>query len=190
MKKIRRKVTDEEFISQFGGLNEPIENLNKQQRDNRIMMHKVTNRYSKYLTKQQIKTCMMYAIWRCLENHEEGRGNKFTTSLWRFIKWECQRELRKQFKSPNSPNIMSIGDLKNFDITSGNNDEVKNLRECIALLPEEDVKLIHEYYYDKYTMKEIAERNSYSKETARQKIKKATDKLKEMFLVRNEAVYS
>lgn len=179
---MRTEISNEEFVKVFGHLDTPMDKLTKEQQDNHKTMRKVTNKYTSILDEEEIKSCMLQATLRCLKHHEENRGNKFTTSLWRFITWECKREASKKYKAlQNKP--ISMDDFKNFDVPGDKEgEEIENIRDCISLLPDNDKQLIQEYYFDKRTMEEIGTAHNYTKEAARQKIKKAVSKLKELYV--------
>lgn len=179
---MKKKVSDEDFVKAFGQLDTPIEKMTKEQRDNHKLMRSITNKYSNILNEEEIYSCMMRATLRCLEHHENDKGNKFTTSLYRFIKWECNRELAKKFKETNNQ-FVSINEFDNFDCQAEEeSDDISSLRECISLLSITDQELIKDYYFDRYTMEEIGKKHNYTKEAARQKINKALVKLKELYI--------
>lgn len=179
---MKKEVSNEEFVKAFGQLDTPIDKMTKEQRDNHKLMRSITNKYANVLTEEEIYSCMMRATLRCLAHHENDKGNKFTTSLWRFITWECNRELTKKFKETNNQ-FVSINEFDNFDYQAvEESDDISNLRECIGLLPQAEQELIKEYYFDRYTMEEIGVKHKYTKEAARQKINKALVKLKEIYV--------
>jgi len=180
-----KEVSNEEYVKMFGTPNMPSSSMTKEQRDNHLTMRKVANRYKNILDKDEIYWCMLEAMRRCIKHHEAGRGNKFTTSLWTFIRWECQREVAKKLKQlEHQP--MSINEHKHFDIMAPEeNMNISHIQECITLLPEPSKELIQEYYFDKYTMEEIGARHNYTKEAARQKVKKAVNQLREIYIAQS-----
>jgi RNA polymerase sigma factor (sigma-70 family) len=169
MSKIRlqkRKISNEEYETALADIN------------NIKIIQKVTSRYTNLIPQDDLKSCALHALWRALTYHDPNRGQKFTTSLWRFTEWECRRELVRQKKKKNTISFSSI----EFDVAAdGVNEDVVHIRECLTLLPKTDREVLTQYYIDKYTMEEIGKRNGYSKEAARQKINKAVAKLCEIY---------
>ncbi len=142
--------------------------------DNKGVLNRVLLGYNKVLTKEELDSCGLLATWRALQKHRPEYGQKFTTSLYRFAHWECRRELRAKRNKKNLLNTISFSHKK-FDIASPqkDTDEIKGVRECLSMLPENHRNILIQYYYDRMTMEEIGEANSYSKELARQRISKA-----------------
>ena len=162
---MRRKVNDEEF------------RLASENKDNINVMRTVTNRYRGCISEEDLKSCALLGLWRCLGYHDDTK-QKFTTSLWRFTDWECKRELAKKKSMKNNVNVQSIIDL---DIMApAENENIIHVKECLELLAEEDKEVIQQYYFEKRTMEEIGQIHQYSKEAARQKIRKAVVKLREI----------
>lgn len=114
---------------------------------------------------------------------------KFSTSLWRFITWECKREISR--KNKKRVKTTSLDNMRGFNIPNKEkSDDVQYIKDCISLLPANYQSLIKNYFFDKMTMAEIGNIYGYSKETARTKLKKAFNKLREICLLQNNAVYT
>lgn len=174
----------------YGDPNTPVEKLTDEQKDNRNIIRTVTNKYAQLLTVDEINDCALEAIWRCLGYHRDDKGQKFTTSLWKFTDWECKRQLRKKRKSVNTPNTLSIMDFDHFDLPAPEvSDDIAFIRECVDLLPEPHRQFIKEYYFQNLTMEQIGQKYNFSKEAARQKINKALKRLHEIYIDKSETVY-
>lgn len=168
-------VSNEEFLKAYGDINASTKELTQEQKDNRNIIYRVTNKYRKYFDKEELLTFGLNAMWRTLQSHIEGKGNKFTTSLWTFTQWECNRQYKNKIKKKNT--IVTVP-IKNLDMeAAAPNPDAEFLREKLAKLPELDIAVLTEYYLQGYTMQEIGDKHGYSKEAARQKIKKALAKL-------------
>lgn len=67
--------------------------------DNKKVIRRVLKlfreKYPNVMDKNTLSSCGMVALWRCINKHIDGKGNKFTTSLFNFCKWECQDAVRK-----------------------------------------------------------------------------------------------
>jgi RNA polymerase sigma factor (sigma-70 family) len=172
MKLQRRPVSNEEFNAALAN------------EDNNKIIKKVLSTFSHVIPPEDLEICGQEALWRCLGYHEQGKGNKLTTSLWRFTQWECLRTLKKIRRENNKRmiNISTIETKEKFEIPINNNEEAKHLHECISLLSPLDRELIQEYYFDRRTMHEIGKLHGYSKEAARQKINKAVNRLRQYCL--------
>jgi RNA polymerase sigma factor (sigma-70 family) len=171
-KLVRRMVTNEEF-------NEALKN-----KDNEKIIKAVLARYYHVIPADKLKDCGYDALWRCLGYHIPGKGNKFTTSLWKFTTWECRRALKRihNEQSTHTINISTIETKEKFDIPMPMDSEsILHLRECLTLLNTESKQIIHEYYFEHRTMQEIGELHGYSKEAARQKINKAVRELRKRY---------
>jgi RNA polymerase sigma factor (sigma-70 family) len=179
---MRKKISSEQYEKVYGPLNASMEELNKDQQKNRRIMRKVMSKYSSMIPQEDLESIALEALWRCLSYHEEGKNKSFTSNLWTFVKWECERELRRRRKKTGETSTISINGFSDFNLPKEcSNEDIAHVRECINLLPEFDKKLVTEYFIEKRTMKEIGEIHNFSKETARQNIKKALVKFKEIY---------
>jgi RNA polymerase sigma factor (sigma-70 family) len=164
----RRPVSNEEFNAALAD------------EDNRKIIKKVLSSFIKVIPPEELEICGNEALWRCLGYHEQGKGNKLTTSLWRFTKWECLRMLKKIRRENNKRmvNLSTIETKEKLEIPIIENQDYGHLHECISLLSPLDRQLIQEYFFDRRTMHEIGKLHGYSKEAARQKINKAVNRLR------------
>ena len=155
-----RKVTDEEFEKAYSN------------QDNRNIIETVTKKYAKTLSKDTQKSCGMYGLWRCIQNHDDKYGRKFTTSLFIHVDWECKREL----SSMNKKALSSLGDQdENIPSPSSSGD----LSEMIESLPDNQKDIIKQRFCENRTLEEIGNNQGYSKEAARQNINKILSKLRD-----------
>lgn len=167
----RKNVTNEEFTVALADTN------------NTNIIRSVCNGYRNILSEDELHSCGLNALWRTLQYHRPEYNQKFTTSLYRFIDWECKREVRR-VKNSRKYVVASLSEQGYDQLSTGDlceKPEVLHLRECISLLPEEWQRtVIRQYYLDNRTMEEIGVINGYSKEAARQKINKAMASLKDI----------
>lgn len=136
--------------------------------DNRKIINKVLGKYTKTIPYEELKQIGEIALWKTLRYHEDNKGKKFTSSLWQFLEWECNKECnyKKRFKK------LSVEPL--IDNLSGyiEDNNIHILKQLINLLTPEQQILIREYYFNRLTMQEIGDKYHYSKELASVKIKK------------------
>lgn len=157
-------------------------------KDNLGIINYVCSKYYKFLplgndAKDEIKACGQRALWKCLAKHIEGK-QKFTSSLYRFVNWECKalaQKLRRQNKNFSQIPVetkMSLCEKHKFSYR--NMVDTRVLTEGLMLLDPDSKKLIEDYYLNNKTYNEISVENGYSTETARKRVKNAINKLKEL----------
>lgn len=163
----RRTVTNDEF-------NKALANMN-----NVKIMQEALSKYRGIIPYEDLQRCGLDALWRCIGYHEDNKGNKFTTSLWRFIVWECRREL-KRIRQQGRIHTVSLSQKEDFDISTNVNNQIKHLHEYITLLDSDSRDIINQYYFERRTMQEIGDIRGCSKQTIGQKIHKALIELRKM----------
>lgn len=170
----RRSISDDEF------------RIASENSDNMNVQLAVCRRYFGVMSAEDLRACSLHALWRCLQYHDPKYGQKFTTSLHRFTAWEIQRELRKQKGSKAQQNMAMVplygteGELAKEENVS-RKDMVDHIRQRATLLPYAwQRKVVDQYYFQHLTMEQIGRRNGYSKESARQKVRKAMAELRQL----------
>ena len=133
----------------------------------------VTKKYAKQLSQDSQKSCGLYGLWRCIQNHDEKYGRKFTTSLFIHVDWECKRELGLLIKKP----LFSLGEADgDIQCLSASGD----FSEILDPLSDKQKEIMHQRFYENRTLEEIGKKQGYSKEAARQNINKIIAKLREI----------
>tara|TARA_Y100001938_G_scaffold150868_1_gene243979 strand:+ start:3406 stop:3900 length:495 start_codon:yes stop_codon:yes gene_type:complete len=155
-----KHVTNEEFEKEYNN------------QDNRNIIKAVTKKYSKSLSKDDQKSCGMHGLWRCIQNHDDSYGRKFTTSLFIHVEWECRRHLSSSKKNK----VSFLGEMDS-EIVSSIGD--KDILDILETLPENQKDIIYQRFYENRTLEEIGKSQGYSKEAARQNINKIISKLRE-----------
>ena len=153
-------ITDEEF-------EEALRN-----KDNIRIIKSVTKKYSGQLSEDTQKSCGLHGLWRCIKNHDDSYGRKFTTSLFMHVDWECKRELCAQNRKP----LLSLGESDGQIESPPPN---KDVSEILDSLTENQKKIMHQRFFENKTLEEIGKSEGYSKEAARQNINKIILKLRE-----------
>jgi RNA polymerase sigma factor (sigma-70 family) len=153
--------------------------------DNQNIIKSVLKKYSRTLDYDTLLTCGLNALWRCLANHREEYGTKFTSSLYRFTKWECDREILK-FKKNTSIKQVRVVSLGLPDVLDHSSPTTSSAQHSIfddleSVLPQEHASIVRMKYVEDRTLKEIGEHFGYTKEAARQKLKVALKKLHEVY---------
>lgn len=85
--------------------------------DNKKIINSFYKKYRKRLSVDEIKSCGLIALWKCLQCHDSSK-QKFTTSLYRFMTWECLQELKKKYKTFNTCSLSGFVhyDHSNIDL--------------------------------------------------------------------------
>jgi len=147
--------------------NDAYENL-----DNQKIISAVLSKYRGRLDEDTLKHCGLNALWRCLQNHNENLGTKFTSSLWRFVHWECRKELQTLARSKYKP-----VELVEIPI---NYESINIFDDLPNFLDQEHCKIVELRFIHGMTLKEIGKEFGYTKEAARQKLNYALDRIKDM----------
>lgn len=155
-----KQVTNEEFEKAYNN------------QDNKNIIKAATKKYSNRLSQDAQKTCGMHGLWRCIQNHDDKYGRKFTTSLFIHVDWECKRELGLLKRRP-------LSFLGEYDDDVPSPPASGNCMEILDALPEKQKEIMYQRFYENRTLEEIGKKQGYSKEAARQNINKILSKLRE-----------
>lgn len=158
-----RHITDEEYEKAYKDEN------------NRNIIKAASASYIKILDPDTLKNCGAAALWRAMAYYRPDKNQKFTSSLWKFVRWECNKELRKTKVQQNSVQLSLLKtDCETEDPGIGQY-EIKDL---LAVLSKDERSIIEDYYFQKKTMEEIGKERYITKEAARQRIARILKKLK------------
>jgi DNA-directed RNA polymerase specialized sigma subunit len=128
-----------------------------------------SSRFSNTLSKDEIYTCVLNAIWKASERHDPKLGSKFTTYLYNGVIMECLT----QQKFNRNRSVAKLHD---------NIPETFNHADSIDLFDEiqgcDNPSIILDYFFNNKSIKEIAQEQGVSGETIRLKLKKNLEKLK------------
>lgn len=171
-----RRVGDAEFVA---ALADP---------DNANVLKATLRRYANLLDQDERTSCGLKAVWRTLRHHRDDMGQKFTTSLVRFVHWECRREAaRRGGKSP--PGTLPFSDRdaaarpRRDDGASERHEEMEHVLTRLPLLPRAwQRRMLRQHFLQGMSVDEVGVANGCTREAARQRIRKAVDKLRELCL--------
>lgn len=144
--------------------------------DNQKIMRAACKKYKMFLDSDVLHGCRLNGLWKCLIYHKSHDTEvKFTTSLYNYVKWECQKEIEKKIKNRQTASL----DVNSCIISGREPDErMGHVTECMRKLPADEQNLIKHRYIDGMTLQEIGVVYNISKETVRHRINKAVKKLK------------
>jgi DNA-directed RNA polymerase specialized sigma24 family protein len=136
-------------------------------KDYQAVMNKAASSFSRQLSKDEIHTCKLHAMWKSLKNWDKNKASKFTTYLYNGVRYECIREVKfkkkdygmggKELEHVFASGNMHIGEI---DIL----DEIKALPDAEIMLDRAK----------NYTIKEISDKHDINRETIRRKIKNSS----------------
>jgi len=176
----RRTISNDEFHRAYYGTPGDEESQQKAS-DNRNIIGAVLKKYHGVIPADELELCGMNALWRALQYHREGYGQKFTTSLHMFTDWECKGELRRYRRQRKEYSLFDQHTNLYTVIQDRESDDLDYVLECLELLPNEWMKkVIQQYFFDGMTLEAIGRANGYGKEAARQKIKRALTHLRKI----------
>ena len=138
--------------------------------DNQRIINLVCSKYVNKLSPEVLQQCGDYALWECLRSHDDSI-QKFTSSLYRYVHWNCLRELENEYKYQNRHRVL-VSDITQNEVGS------YDISSYIAHLSElEQQVMIMKFVYS-YSLRDIAKLIHYSKEWIRQIILKCLQKIK------------
>lgn len=137
--------------------------------NNKAIMIKASSAFKKFISKEELESCKMVALWQSMQDWRLDGGQKFESYLYQKVKWECLRVCTQEFKykKRNRELIHDIQTRKN-----------ENLLDLLEILDPSEQDLLTQRFLHNMTLKEIGTLHGYSYETARKKIKKILSKLK------------
>jgi DNA-binding NtrC family response regulator len=136
------------------------------------IMNKASKRFRNQLSSDAIKTCQLNALWKTFLNHDEKKGAKFTTYLYKGVFIECMKEIKFNSKNKCSAKLHNnIASESNPFFMIDLMDEFQD---------EKDKQLIC-HKLENMTISEIAEKVGKNRESVRRKIHKLADSIKDKF---------
>jgi len=132
--------------------------------------NRAASRFCGTMTKEEIDSCIINAVWKALQRYQEDSDCKFSSYLYVGVLMECQAFYKKNIHK------------KEFSYLSKVDDVYKTL-EYVDMMDEiftycEDPDIIYDRYYKNMTIQEIANQRQKSGQTIRVKIKKDLERLK------------
>lgn len=122
--------------------------------DNIKIINSVLNRYREYLDKDSLKSCGMVGLFRCLRKHTNGR-QKLTSSLYRFVRWECLEEISR--KNKTIPEDYNLYAAKIINKNSKKIDE-EHLNHCLKRFSKNYQNVIKDFLLENQNLKEISKK--------------------------------
>jgi len=144
--------------------------------NNRSIIKFVCNQYRDWLTEDTLISCGLNGLWNCLEKHNPKLGNKFTSSLYLFVKWQCAGQIRQ---NKNNRYVELREDIV---------DESPAVLDCMIVheylekLPKRQKKVVYDKFFEGKNGAEIARELNCTRENVRQLLERAISNLRKMHL--------
>lgn len=140
---MRRKVSNEEF------------ELALANKDNKNIINSFAWKYRHVLDPDDIKSCGLYALWRCLQYHSNDFKRKFTTSLFMFLTFEFSRLYNKPKNESVKPVIYQDDYLKL--------DNKEFIDYYLGKISKDSAQLISQYFLHGLSLREISKTSHQTK---------------------------
>jgi RNA polymerase sigma factor (sigma-70 family) len=147
-------------------------------------LRKQTAKYAASLGEDERKELGLIALWKALQDFRPEFKQKFTTSLHRFINWECLRRLRSMRRKRSRENVLDVDirdiEHKVLNKRIENNDLKMLVKEKLEMLPLNVRNTITQYHFENRTIDEISKRDSCTKESVRKRLQYGISRLAEL----------
>lgn len=143
-KKHKHHVTDAEF--------------NTARRQHLELITSLTKQYANVLSSDALVAAGDIALWRCLQNFDPQFGQRVSSSLYRFVHWECLRAIQENPKRPVVPMVEDVeGKAESVAIRM-------ILNDYLSILTVKARRIVEAKFLENRTFAEIARIEGYSKQ--------------------------
>lgn len=178
-----KQVSDQEFHAAYYGLKEDPQSM-AAAKNNRNVMNAVLKKYVGKIDSESLTYCGQSAMFRCLQKHDVSQGQKFTTSLYNFVHWECKTFLQSNRSRNNVEPITSSTYSQKWEKYWREQDGlelVELTKECMNMLPEQWQRdVLHKYYFEGLSIEKACQEIGVRRTAARNWLMKAESKLREI----------
>lgn len=173
---LRRHVNDTEYQQALAS------------KDVQGIMRSMANKFRNSLDQDQQWDCCLNGLWRALGYHDPRHisGQKFLTSLSKFVRWECLRTIKKQktyAKRVGFYEEMVDDEERSYKASRPDPtaDTYGHVEECMErFLPKTTRELVRAHYFERRSVDELAVQTAQSKETVRTELDWAINRLREV----------
>ena len=135
--------------------------------------YKAASTFSKVLSKDEIKSCVMNALWKADKNYDEKNTTKFTSYLHRGVVFECLTQRKFNKRQNAAPLTHLISDNKDYFSSVDFKDAIDS--KC------DDPSLIYDKFYKDMTFEEMGKERGVCGERIRQRVEKNLSILRNVF---------
>ena len=130
--------------------------------------NKAASSFSGALSRDEIQSCILSALWKAKKIYKEGSKCKLTSFIHRGVVFECLTQ-RKFNLARTSQLTINVPEKRN---DTERVDMLDQIEQC------DDPKLIYDRFYQNMTINEIAKDRGVCGETIRIRLKKNLEKLR------------
>lgn len=133
---------------------------------------RAASRFNPYMRTEEIENCILIALWKSLQKHDDEKGLKFSTYLYRGVIMECLVHQK----------LNTTGPRKMLNLIGGQNLIDHRVNQCDMVDANDEIEhdehcaLLSDRYLHNLTTKEIAEKRNMPVDVVRRKILKTRKK--------------
>ena len=143
-----------------------------QNTDNIKLIKYVMGRFSERLNIDEMRESGQIALWKSLRRHDDKYGQKFTTTLYRYLWWEALKTLQDKSKPTVQYGYSGEPVVQDAYVAS----DLKDILECLS---DVDRQMLIDRYIGLYTLEELGEKYGMKRESTRLKVIATLNKLRQ-----------
>lgn len=140
--------------------------------DNQAIMRSASSRFRRRLNQDERYYCQVRAFHQAVQKHNPDYQQKFTTSLYRFVVWECAREVERLYGKKNGRKLHQLEDADKLEQPQGD-ERLEEILEQLELLPEWMSQIVRLHYLEKMTIRQLGQHFGWSRWMTRNRLKRA-----------------
>lgn len=144
--------------------------------------NKAAQGFSRVLSKDEIRTCIMSAMWKAKNKFDKKKNIKFSTYLYNMVNYECSKQkkeiLKNRYENKFYDHYLDVHSYRSGIRHNERISEIKKIDLADEIESCPDPELIFDKFYYNLSLSEIAKKRGVSKEAIRFKIKKTLNSLK------------
>lgn len=130
--------------------------------------------FTKTLSRDEIKTCILTALWRAANKYDRRKRAKLTTYLYNGVVFECLNQ--KRFNASRRAFSLENEVTCKHKVFEGVDMIDAINKKC------DDPELVIDRFYEGMTIAELAKKHNTCNETIRVRLKKNLEKLKDLLV--------
>lgn len=144
------------------------------------VMGECLRRHGRSIPPEEHGAIKWIAALKAVKAFDPRHKQQFSTSLFRYLRWECDYFLRQHRKPRRTMPLSSLPELA--APVPDRQDDIDHIRECMGMLDEPQREIVASYYFGRMSLEEIGKERGYSRESARLNLAKAMDRLRRLCL--------
>lgn len=129
-----------------------------------------SSKFKHQLTHDILENCCLHALYKCMQTHNPLLANKFTSSLYNHVVWQCMQAISEQ-RNKSTNNLL-------FDLSVAHKmGETLVLNEFLAILDDRDREMVRDRYLNSLTFVELARKYNCTPPGAKFIVSNAIDRM-------------